>query len=107
MKRKKINKQYYVWTAIILALAAFLIGSITGIIPFEDLLVNFVVFVFALVIISILSIVGAGFLGMIFSHRLLTMQGFTPFEEEMIRMRQDVKEMKEDIQQIKEGLEKK
>jgi hypothetical protein len=106
MSKRKLNKQYYVWTVIILALAGFLIGSITGIIPFEDLLANFVVFVFALVIISILSIVGAGFLGMVFSHRLLTLQGFTPFEEEMIRMREDVKQIKTDVQELKDKLDK-
>ncbi len=99
---KKINKQYYIWTVIILCLTAFLLGSITGIIPFEDIIANFAVFVFSLVIISILAIVGAGFLGMLFSHKLLTMQGFTPFEEEMLRMREDIKQIRSDIEEIKE-----
>ena len=106
MTKRKINKQYYIWTVIILALAGFLIGAITGIIPFEDLLANFAVFVFTLVIITILSIVGAGFLGMVFSHRLLTMQGFTPFEEEMLRMREDDKQIKADVEGLKNKIEK-
>lgn len=42
------------------------------------------------VFIIVVAIVGALLLGMFISHRLLTHGGFTPFEEEMMRMRKEV-----------------
>ncbi len=42
------------------------------------------------VFIIVVAIVGALLIGMFISHRLLTHGGFTPFEEEMMRMRKEV-----------------
>lgn len=48
------------------------------------------------------AIVGAIFIGMFISHRLLTHGGFTPFEEEMLRMRRDVEESREHLKKVRE-----
>lgn len=42
------------------------------------------------IMVIVVAIVGALLLGMFISHRLITHGGFTPFEEEMMRMRKDV-----------------
>src|SRR5207245_1875678 len=57
-------------------------------------------FVVALVVVSILSIIGAVFVGMFVSHRILSGKGFTPFEQEMLRMRQDVRELTDRVEEI-------
>lgn len=44
------------------------------------------------VFLAVFAIVGAVLVGMFLSHRLLSHGGFTPFEEEMLRMRKDVQQ---------------
>ena len=47
--------------------------------------------------IILLALIGAIFLGMFLSHRILSSGTFTPFEEEMLRMREDIKEINEKL----------
>ncbi len=54
------------------------------------------------VFVITIAIIGAIFIGMFISHRLLTHGGFTPFEEEMLRMRQDVTESHEHLKRMRE-----
>ena len=61
---------------------------------------SFLVFILALMVVSVLSIIGAVFVGMFVSHRILSTKGFTPFEQEMLRMRQDVRELSERLGEI-------
>ena len=75
---------------------------LTGFIPIQEIFTRFIVFVFALVIISILAIIGAVFIGMFISHRVFSSRQFTTFEEEMLKMKSDVNEMKEMIKELKE-----
>ncbi len=55
-------------------------------------------------LIAVLSIVGAVFVGMFVSHRILSTKGFTPFEQEMLHMRQEVGDLRRQIEQIAERL---
>ena len=55
----------------------------------------------ALVFTTILAMVGAIFIGIYVSHRLLSPTGFTPFEEEMLRMRADLREVKRDVADVR------
>lgn len=92
---------------IILATALIFIGVLvililTGYISFEQIFTRFIVFVFALVIISILAIIGAVFIGMFISHRVFSSRQFTTFEEEMLKMKSDVNEMKQMIEELKD-----
>ena len=58
-------------------------------------------FVVALVFTTLLALVGAIFIGVFLSHRLLSTAGFTPFEEEMLRMRADLREVKRDVGELR------
>jgi len=40
------------------------------------------------------------FVGMFVSHRILSTKGFTPFEQEMLRMRQEVRELSDRLGEI-------
>jgi hypothetical protein len=48
----------------------------------------------------VLSIIGAVFVGMFVSHRILSTKGFTPFEQEMLRMRQELRDLTERLGEI-------
>ena len=52
--------------------------------------------------VIVVAIVGALLLGMFISHRLLTHGGFTPFEEEMMRMRKDVQQQLSHTEKMRE-----
>jgi predicted membrane protein len=39
----------------------------------------------------LMALIGAIFIGMFLSHRILSIAGFTPFEEEMLKMREEIK----------------
>ncbi|MCK4444784.1 MAG: hypothetical protein KAW09_09585, partial [Thermoplasmata archaeon] len=62
----------------------------------------FFLFVLALVIIAVLAVIGAAFMGVLISHRIFSVKSFTPFEEEMLQMRKEVKEIKEKIDGMSE-----
>jgi uncharacterized membrane protein YczE len=87
----RISRWTLLWILIVGVLAAIWIGVFVG---------SFLVLVYSLVVIAILSIIGAVFVGMWVSHRVLSGQGFTPFEEEMLRMRQEVRELQERLEAI-------
>jgi hypothetical protein len=42
------------------------------------------------VALILMALIGAIFFGMFLSHRILSIGGFTPFEEEMLKMREDI-----------------
>jgi uncharacterized protein YneF (UPF0154 family) len=88
----RISRWILLWILIIGVLVSIEIGLITGRL---DPIGSFLVFIVALMVISVLSIVGAVFVGMFVSHRILSTKGFTPFEQEMLRMRQEVRELSE------------
>lgn len=54
------------------------------------------------VFVITVAVVGSLLLGMFISHRLLTHGGFTPFEEEMMRMRKDVQQQLNHTQKMHE-----
>ena len=80
------------WVVVVLALLAVWIGIVTGRIAF-DLLTNFYFVILAIAVIGILSIIGAVFVGIFISSRIYYRQEFTPFEKEMLAMREDVKRL--------------
>ena len=54
------------------------------------------------VFVLVVAIVGAILLGMFISHRLLIHGGFTPFEEEMMRMRKEVQQSLKHSEKMRE-----
>ncbi len=87
----RVSKWTLLWLVVVLVLAIVWGSMLAGLISFTDIVLNFVLIIFSLVVIAILAIVGAVFVGIFVSHRLLSAQGFTPFEREMLEMREDVK----------------
>ncbi len=87
---------------IILILGVFAIGIITGYFPIQDIFIDFYIFIFALVLISILGIIGAAFLGIYISHRVFSSQDFSTFEEEMLKMKTDIDYIREKIDDLTE-----
>ena len=96
----RITRWTLLWLLIVGVLIAVEIGILTGRITAGNVIGSFLTFIFALMVISILSIVGAVFVGMFVSHRILSTKGFTPFEQEMLRMRQEVRELTERVDEI-------
>ena len=96
----RIPLLFYFLLIILIIIATWIIGTVTGIIPITDILLNFIGFISMLVTITMLAIVGAIFIGMYVSHRILTKKGFTPFEISMMEMHEDIKDIKKRINKL-------
>jgi len=96
----RLSRWTLLWILIVGVLVAIEIGVVTGAISTNNLIGSFLLVIFALVVISVLSIIGAVFVGMFVSHRILSGKGFTPFEQEMLRMRQEIRELNERVGEI-------
>lgn len=90
------------WLIVVIVLFSIFIAEITNAIRLNDIISYFFVFVLALVIIAVLAVIGAGFMGVFISHRIFSLKSFTPFEEEMLQMRREVKEIKKKIDELAE-----
>lgn len=88
------------WIIIALVLVVLEVLQLTGIIRLSDIAANFYLFVFSLVIVSVLAIIGAIFLGITIAHRFMVNRGFTPFEEEMLSMKEQINRMEEMIENL-------
>lgn len=97
----RISRWTILWLGIVAVLVAVESLILTGFItPEQSLISSFLTVIYALVVISVLAFIGAIFLGMFVSHRILSGKGFTPFEQEMLRMRQDLRELNDRVEQI-------
>ena len=96
----RVSRWTLLWLLVIGVLIAMEIGILTGFISTNNAITSFLTLVYALMVISVLSIIGAVFVGMFVSHRILSTKGFTPFEQEMLRMRQEVRELSERVAEI-------
>jgi predicted membrane protein len=94
------------WLALVIMLMIVLVAQMTDVITFGDIIANFFLFLVVLVIIAILAIIGAMFVGVFISHRIFSVKAFTPFEEEMLRMREEVAEIKEALERMDDQSER-
>ena len=87
------------WIALIVILFVVELAEITHYfsLPVQNALSDPLAFLSGLVFTTLVALVGATFIGVYLSHRLLSPTGFTPFEEEMLRMRADLREVKRDV----------
>lgn len=99
----KISRVTILWLIIVLVLVTTLIGELLGVFSIESALTNFYIFMIALLTITVLAIIGAVFLGIFISHRIFSVRDFTPFEKEMLSMKEDVEEIREQVRELKEG----
>ncbi|MFW6041157.1 MAG: hypothetical protein ACOC85_04915 [Thermoplasmatota archaeon] len=98
---RKIPLSLIILGTIVVGFGAISVAVMTNIITPRDIFTGFYTFVFALVLITILAIIGAIFVGIFISHRVFSSRQFTTFEEEMLRMKDDVEYIKEEINKIK------
>jgi len=91
------------WVALIVVLLVVELAEITHVftLPVQSAIANPLAFVIALVFTTLLALVGAIFIGVFLSHRLLSTTGFTPFEEEMLKMRADLQQVKQDVAELR------
>ncbi len=90
------------WLVVVIVLFSIFVAEITEAIRLTDIISYFFVFVLALVIIAVLAVIGAAFMGVFISHRIFSVKSFTPFEEEMLQMRREVKDIKKKIDELAE-----
>jgi hypothetical protein len=93
------------WVAVIAALLLVELAEVTKLftLPVQSALGNLLSFVFALVFTTILALVGALFIGIYISQRISSTSGFSPFEEEMLKMRADVTHLREEVAELRKG----
>jgi hypothetical protein len=91
------------WSALIVILLIVEIAEITHTftLPIASAIGDPLAFVFALVFTTILAMVGAIFIGVYVSHRMQYASGFTPFEEEMLKMRSEVRELHSELAELR------
>lgn len=100
----RIPTIFIVLVVILIIIAILLVGFLSGIFLIDDILLNFIGFISMLVSITTLAIVGAIFLGMYLSHRILTKRGFTPFEISMLEMHEDIKDINKRLGKLEKEL---
>ncbi|MCI4350713.1 MAG: hypothetical protein L3K15_04295 [Thermoplasmata archaeon] len=94
------------WIGVIALLLLVEFAELTHLftVPVQLAFANFVSFIVALVFTTILALVGAVFIGMYISLRLRSPTGFTPFEEEMLKMRAEVQALRRDVEGVRQNL---
>jgi hypothetical protein len=87
---------FVIWGGLIVILLVVEVAELTHLftLPIQSVVGDPIAFVTALLLTTLLAVVGAIFIGLYISHRLLTPRGFTPFEQEMLRMRTEVRELR-------------
>lgn len=90
------------WTVVIAVLLFIEVAELTRLftINFLSAVSNPVTFALALIFVTIVALVGAIFIGIYVSQRLLSPRGFSPFEEEMLKMRAEVMEIRRQLQEV-------
>ena len=89
--------------AFVLVLASIEIGLVTEVIAFDPLTYFYFV-ILGITAIGILAIIGAVFVGIFLIYRIYYRQEFTPFEKEMLAMREDVKTLTAKVEDLAERL---
>jgi hypothetical protein len=94
------------WVLLIVVLLVVEVAEITHVftLPIQSAIGDPLAFVFALVFTTILALVGAIFIGIYVTQRIMSPSGFTPFEEEMLKMRQEISTVRESVGRIEARL---
>ncbi len=97
-----LNRWTVLWIVTVAFLLVILIFELFELITLEDLIANPILFLIAFAIVAVLSAVGAMFIGVFVTHRIFASGNFTPFEREMLSMRQEVRAVKEKLEELLE-----
>jgi hypothetical protein len=100
MKLKvKTPFSFILWIILFIIIALF-VSLLTGIITITDVFFYIMGAIVGWTALIILALIGAIFIGMLLSHRILSIGGFTPFEEEMLKMREDIKAINKKLETL-------
>ncbi len=94
---KRVPVSYMLILVALVAAATYIVLSIMGVIPVEDLFVLMVQYTLTFFMLMVLGVVGGVFLGMVMAHRMLSAQDFTPVERLTIETHAAVKGMSEQM----------
>jgi uncharacterized membrane protein (DUF106 family) len=101
----KVRRPFLIlWVAIVTILLVVEIAEVTQLftLPIDSVVGNPIAFVFVLAFTTVLALVGAIFIGLYIAQRWLTAGDFTPFELEMLKMRDQLKELQRAVDQVKQ-----
>ena len=92
------------WSCVLVALVLLELAEVTHLftLPVASVLDDPVSLAVSLVFTTIVAVIGAIFVGIFITTRLLRPRGFTPFEEEMLRMREDLGELRRAVDEIRD-----
>ncbi|MEM4160502.1 MAG: hypothetical protein QXJ27_01875 [Thermoplasmata archaeon] len=100
----KINRLTLIWLGLFIFLIMLEVGQLTGVIRLDRIINNPWGFVFGITIIAILAVIGALFVGVFIAYRVFTSRGFTPYEEEILKVAEDVHKISERTEKIEKEL---
>ncbi len=91
-----------VWSVVVGVLVILEVAEVTRVftVPIARAVADPLVLLVSLLFTTVIAVVGAIFVGISMSARLLNPRGFTPFEEEMLRMRADLLEVKRSVEEV-------
>lgn len=94
------------WGLLITILLVVEVAELTHVftLPIQSAIGDPLAFVSALVFTTIVALVGAIFIGIYVTQRILSPTGFTPFEEEMLRMRRDLADVRASVERIESAV---
>jgi hypothetical protein len=96
--RLKVKTPFsYVLWIILLGIIALFVSIFTGIVEIKDVFVYIMSAIVGWIVLIVLALIGAILIGMLLSHRILSTGAFTPFEEEMLKMREEIKAINEKL----------
>jgi MFS superfamily sulfate permease-like transporter len=92
------------WSVVIVVLVVLELAEVTHLFtfPISAVLADPVTLVVSLVFTTIVAIIGAIFVGIYMSTRLLGPRAFSPFEEEMLRMRAELREVRRAVEELRD-----
>ncbi len=91
------------WSGVLVALVVLELAEVTHLFTFPILEVVADPFslLISLIFTTIVAFIGAIFVGIFITARILQPRGFTPFEEEMLQMRAEVREVRRAVEDLR------
>jgi len=96
----RIPFSYLLIIIVLVVIALFVLGGTLGWYQIDTIFFFVMGAIIGWIGLIALALIGAFFLGMLMSHRILSIGDFTPFEREMIKMREEIKEILERIEKL-------
>jgi hypothetical protein len=102
--RVKIPLSFTVLVAVILVWALYTALAWSGVVDVGSDAALLAAFITGWVGVLVFAILGAFLLGMYASHRILSLGDITPFEEEMLRMKEDMTAVRHELRLIRRNI---